>query len=80
MKYKDPAEKMSDKAFVIADSLGKHSKFSAKTPCLAQAWVDKIRSVISQEKDQVRQEVLHGILSFARSYMYKRILLSFLVM
>ena len=58
VKYRDPTEKMSDKAFVIADSLGKHSKFSAKTPSVAQAWVDKIRLVIAQEEERRRHEVL----------------------
>lgn len=57
VKYRDPTEKMSDKAFVVVDGLGNHSKYSAKTPSLAQAWVDKIRLVISQEEERLKREV-----------------------
>ena len=57
VKYRDPAERMSDKAFMVADDLGNHSKFSAKTASIAQGWVDKIRLVISQEEERRRQEV-----------------------
>ena len=55
VKYRDP--KMSDKTFVLVDGLGNQSKYSAKTASLAQAWVDKIRVVISQEEVRLRQEV-----------------------
>jgi hypothetical protein len=57
VKYRDPKDKMSDKAFVLVDGLGNQSKYSAKTASLAQAWVDKIRVVICQEEVRLRQEV-----------------------
>jgi hypothetical protein len=57
VKYRDPTEKMSDRAFVVADDLGNCSKFTAKTPSLAQGWVDRIRSAIAQEEERQRQEV-----------------------
>jgi hypothetical protein len=57
VKYRDPAEKMSDKAFVIVDGLGNQSKYSAKTPSLAQCWVEKIRQVIGQEEERLKQEI-----------------------
>lgn len=57
VKHKDPTDKMSDKAFVVIDGQGNQSKFSAKTPSLAQAWVDKIRLVISQEEERLKREV-----------------------
>ena len=57
VKFRDPTEKTSDKAFVITDALGNQSKFSAKTPSVAQVWVEKIRSVIKQEEERLKQEV-----------------------
>lgn len=66
VKYRDPTEKMSDKAFVVVDGLGTHSKFSAKTPGHAQVWVDKIRHAINQEQERQKQEVC--------LYLYCRIL------
>ena len=58
VKYKDPTEKTSDKAFIIEDSQGNRSKFSAKTAALAQSWVDKIKQVVSQEEDRKQREVI----------------------
>ena len=57
VKYKDPKDKTSDKAFVLVDGLGTSSKYSAKSASVAQAWVEKIRLVISQEEVRLRQEV-----------------------
>ena len=48
---------MSGKAFVVVDSVGNQSKFSAKAPSLAQSWVDAIRLIISQEEERQRKEV-----------------------
>lgn len=57
VKYRDLTEKMSDKAFVLVDGAGNQTKYSAKTASVAQAWVEKIRQVISQEEVRLRQEV-----------------------
>ena len=48
---------MSDKAFIIIDALGNQTKYSAKTPSVAQGWVDKIRMVVSQQEEHWKKEV-----------------------
>ena len=68
VKFRDPTEKMSDKAFLLIDHLGNQCKYSAKTPSLAQAWVDRIRLVVEQQDYQFKKEVGVCVVSELASY------------
>ena len=70
VKYRDPTDKVNDKAFVVVDGQGNQSKFSAKTPSLAQAWVDKIRLAISLEEERLKREVYIIIYYYIHVYIH----------